>query len=488
MSIRNFPLGLVLLVSLVCFSCKKNRIDDYQGYPEEIVDIFIASCATSGCHNNISAAAAGGLSMESWDKLFEGSRGGSTVVPFSSTQSFLLFFINTDTSLGISLSPTMPFGSEPLSPAQYLLVKEWIENGAPDCNGVLPFPDDPSRRKWYVANQGCDLVSVFDAESNQVMRYIDVGILDGFVEAPHMIRVSPDGKYWYVVFLASNPYMRKYSTLNDSLVADIEIGVADWNTFSISSDGKYGYAIGLGARQVAIVDLELETLVETAFLPKAIHGSHLNGAEDKLYITHQDESSLTWLSFTASGEIDEVDEVDLIQGVAPSTSPPLWPHEVIFTPDGTKYLVSCQRTNEVRVLNAANDSLLAVIETGGYPSEFAISESRNLCFVSCMEDVTTFAADPSKRGSIAVIDLATLTLQTAVYSGYQPHGLAVDETAGLLVVGNRNTLSDGPAPHHSTECGGRNGYVSFIDLDALELVDGNKYEVSVDPYSVAVKH
>ena len=43
--------------------------------------IMIEKCATSGCHNDVSKVAAGGLSLSSWDKLFEGSRAGSSVVP-----------------------------------------------------------------------------------------------------------------------------------------------------------------------------------------------------------------------------------------------------------------------------------------------------------------------------------------------------------------------------------------------------------------------
>lgn len=39
----------------------------------------------------------------------------------------------------------------------------------------------------------------------------------------------------------------------------------------------------------------------------------------------------------------------------------------------------------------------------------------------------------------------------------------------LVYVANRNAVADGPAPHHSTECGGRNGYVTTIDLNTSQL-------------------
>jgi hypothetical protein len=35
--------------------------------------------------------------------------------------------------------------------------------------------DNPNRKKYYVLNQGCDVVTVFDAETQLPMRYITVG-------------------------------------------------------------------------------------------------------------------------------------------------------------------------------------------------------------------------------------------------------------------------------------------------------------------------
>ena len=62
----------------------------------------------------------------------------------------------------------------------------------------------------YVLNQGCDVVTVFDAATQLPMRYITVGNNPSVSESPHMIRISPDGKYWYVVFVANN-ILQKYS-------------------------------------------------------------------------------------------------------------------------------------------------------------------------------------------------------------------------------------------------------------------------------------
>jgi DNA-binding beta-propeller fold protein YncE len=162
----------------------------------------------------------------------------------------------------------------------------------------------------------------------------------------------------------------------------------------------------------------------------------------------------------------------------------LKPHDALFHPDGSKYFVTCQNTDEVRVYNSANDKLLAVIPTGDFPQELAISTKRNLLFVSCMEDESSFI---NTKGSVYVIDMASLMVVKKLNSGYQPHGLAVDDQQDLLLIANRNASIDGPAPHHTTECGGRNGYVTYANLSTLEMVTNRKIEVSVDPYFISIR-
>jgi DNA-binding beta-propeller fold protein YncE len=123
------------------------------------------------------------------------------------------------------------------------------------------------------------------------------------------------------------------------------------------------------------------------------------------------------------------------------------------------------------------------------PSELSFSKTLNHLFVTCTEDTLSF---PGKRGSVAIINYETLTVEKFLYTGPQPHGIEVDDKSRLVYVTNRNATKDGPAPHHTGECKGRNGNVSFIDLNTLNMVISKgsslkKIEVSVDPYSVAIR-
>lgn len=454
------------------------------GFPESVSSIFHTSCAGSGCHTAENGQIPPlGMDLSTWEAVFAGSDNGTAVVPFAPDQSFLFLAANTNRTLG----PAFPHPTDPISAADQQAIYDWIQEGAPDREGSLYFPEDPNRKKYYISNQGCDLVAVIDAASGQIMKYVEVGDIDGFVEAPHMIRVSPDGEFWYVVFLANNPYIEKYSTLTDEFVGRAEIGQGDWNTFVISPDGKYGYAVAYATRIVSCVNLETLAFEETLQWGRNLHGSAINGAGNKLYVTEQDGDDIIIFEFLPPLDVQEVQTVDLEQGIPRSRPASFGPYEVTLSPDGARYFVTCQSTYEVRVFQTSNDSLLAAIEVGPVPQEMAFDEQRNRLFVTCMEDQTSFPQDPDRRGSIAVIDLNTLTLINTLYSGYQPHGLEVDVTANRLIVANRNSAPGGPAPHHSTRCGGRNGYVTAIDLNTLEVTTDFRQEVSVDPYSVAIK-
>ena len=86
-----------------------------------------------------------------------------------------------------------------------------------------------------------------------------------------------------------------------------------------------------------------------------------------------------------------------------------------------------------------------------------------------------------------MIDYNNLTLIKKIHTGTQPHGVAVNDDKGVVYVANRNVDANGEAPHHSGACAGRNGNLTQIDMNTLELVPGYKCELGVNPYSVAYK-
>lgn len=474
----------LILISLLWFaqSCKKDKNQSNSCYPEAVKSIIDTKCSLSGCHNTQSAGGAAGLDLTTWQTAMNGDRNGAVAIPYFHKQSTMFLFCNTYADLGAQVLPTMPLNRPALSREEVIALRDWIDAGAPDCNGNSRFENYATRKKVYFTNQGCDLVTVVDPETSLIMRYVQVGNAVG-TEAPHMLRVSPDGSFWCVSFIGGTVF-QKYSTATDELLGQVDLGVGSWNTFAISQDGSKAFCVDWSSSgKVVVLDLvnyQIAGMLTGLFYP---HGSALSADEKFLYVTAQTGNHLYKVDLTDLQNLD-YDEITLDGSASAIPSSIYDAHEIIFTPDNSRYILTCQKSNEVRVMSAANDSLLAVISVGIYPQEMAISTTTNYLFVSCTEDNSTY---PDKRGSVYVIDYTTNAIVKTLFTGFQPHGIAIDEADKTVFVCHRNVTTDGPAPHHSTECNGRNGYFTSLDLITLENIPNSKREISVDPYSAAFK-
>src|SRR5690242_6789652 len=123
-----------LLACVLIDACKVDApIIDYEnsGFPDDVADIILTKCAVRGCHNDISKDAASGLSLLSWDRLFQGGRNGASVIPYNHEQSTLFMYVNDYPDLGVNLVPRMPLYKEPLSREEVILLRDWIDAGAP---------------------------------------------------------------------------------------------------------------------------------------------------------------------------------------------------------------------------------------------------------------------------------------------------------------------------------------------------------------------
>jgi YVTN family beta-propeller protein len=282
-----------------------------------------------------------------------------------------------------------------------------------------------------------------------------------------------------VVFVANN-ILQKYRTSDDSFVGEVSLGAyQNWNTIAISNDSKRAYCVAWQANsRLAIVDLENMSLkynVGGGNFTDA-HGVALNKTNDTIYITRQTGNYI----FKIDTALNGFSEVVIDGSGIPNQTSSLDPHEIIFSPDGSKYFVTCQKSNEVRVLNTANDVLLQTINTGQYPLEFVMSSSKNKLYVVCQDEPSSI---PNTKGCVTVIDMTTY--QSSNHSvGYQPHGIALDEVNGYVIVASRN-LANGPTPHHTGVCG-RNGFVNYFNINTMQLLS-KKTEVASDPYSVFVR-
>lgn len=468
-------------------SCKHEPAEgsgDYGNFPVKVGRIFVKRCATAGCHNAASAINANGLRLDSWDQLFNGGNNGAAVIPFDIQNSSLLNFINTYPDLGPLQGPTMPLNQTPLSRDEYIAIRDWIANGAPDKDGNIPFGANPvTRQKIYLTMQGCDLVAVIDADRKVVMRYIRVGKTSA-IEKPHCVRVSPDGNYAYVSFL-SGDYIQKIDTRTDQIVAEMDVSAiienGQWNVLTLSPDGsKFVVSNWTGNGAVLLCNANTMQLIQKFEAPGAFtypHATASNAAFDTFYVTAQYGNVVYKISpngFYKRVRIDNAPET--------FTAGTRDPHEIIMTPDRSKYFLTCEASNEIRVMDAHADTLLKAIPVGIFPQELAISTVRPYVLATCMEDNNSTPGN--YKGSVYVINYNTLEIVQRIDGRfYQPHGITVDDKNGLFYVGSRNASTTGPAPHHPSSCEGRNGWYSVYDLNTLQPHNTKRYEVSVDPYS-----
>jgi YVTN family beta-propeller protein len=367
----------------------------------------------------------------------------------------------------------MPVNGAELSNDELDILNKWILEGAPNKDGFVKFTDILMKKKLYVGCQGCDEVAIFDASTMLVMRYVHVGNT-AQTESPHMVKVAPNNKFWCTSFIAGN-FFQKFSSLDNSLLGQVNIGFGSWNTFSISSDSKKAYVVDFNSGIISFVDLETMTNQNINFGFSFPHGIAINKTDDTLYITGQ-QGFCIWK--VPINDISNYQQVNFLGGNHRF-------HEISFSPDGTKYFLTAQKTNKILVVNTSNDSILSSIPVGVFPQELSISKTFPYLFVTCSEDMFTF---PGKTGSVYVINYNTYQVEATIYSGHQPHGIGVDDVNNRVYISNRNISNGATVPHHLSVCGGRNGYITAIDMNTLQLLQNFKSEVSVDPYSIGISN
>jgi DNA-binding beta-propeller fold protein YncE len=475
----------IIAVFIVFISCTKDKgiVTNTSNYPKDIEAIIIPKCATSGCHNSISKEAAGGLSLASWESLFYGGRGGSVVVPYRPDFSTLCFYTNSYPDLGPDLQPRMPVTGPALTREEYLSLRDWILAGAPAADGSIKFGN--TLRKIYITNQLCDLMTVIDADSKLVMRYINTGGLSK-TEFPVCVKVAPDKKHWYVTFLASS-LLQKFDAQNDSYQSEIDLGnTGVWTSFDITADSRYAFCVDKSSQgKISCIDLQQMKIIATYSHSAFVYpqGIVLNNFLKKIYVGVENGNFISVINYTDLNS--PIIEQIILDGSSSlnfqSSNDPAF----LLSDEGNGLcFIACRNSKEIKILNTVNNSIAASIPLGSSPTYMDLDKTKNRLFVTCNDDSLSF---PNSKGSVKIIDVATKQIIKTVNPGYEPNGISINPSNNYAAIVNSNVSPKGPKPHHTTGCTGRNGYVTFIDLNTLELIPAKKYELAVYPYAIALK-
>ena len=482
-------LASLLLMAGVFGGCKHEpgkaavEPEPTDNYPSEVGRIIRTNCAVAGCHNTAShQVSGGGLLMDSWEHLFDGGNHGATIIPYSPENSSLLFFVNSFPDLGpVPSDPgmKMPLNGTPLSRADYMTLRSWIAAGAPDKSGNIPFASNAdSRQKIYLAHQGCDYISVIDAEKHVVMRTIPVGERVT-IESAYDLKVSPDGVAYLSMWSSDGIYL--IDTKSDSVSGRIDLGMANSNRLHLSPNGKELLAANWFTSGVMRVNTESRAVTGTLGVGEfsTPHGIASNRTFDTFFVTELTGNIVHRVAANGSRKAISID------GTPPTTAAgKADPRSILMVPDYSRYFLACEGSNELRVMDARTNALLATIPIGLKPQEMAISRdaATPFLFVTCADDVN---AGPNYRGAVYVINYNTYALVEKISERfYMPHALAVDDRSGMLYVFSRNIDPSGPEPHHnSAACEGRSGYYSIYDFRNKRPLNNKRYEVTVDPFA-----
>ena len=121
-------------------------------------------------------------------------------------------------------------------------------------------------------------------------RRSESGIWPTEIEGPHGIRVSPDGRHWYMSLAHGNPFgaIYKYRTGTDELVESVEVGMFP-ATLDIARSTGLLYVVNFDLhgemKPSTISVVETRSMLEVAEIEVGImpHSSRLNRAGDRQY-------------------------------------------------------------------------------------------------------------------------------------------------------------------------------------------------------------
>ncbi len=360
----------------------------------KVAEILVKNCATADCHAGETAE--NSLSFESYSKMIKGSigrhfgahdhnalskvlhntpYGGSPLVPFDAENSLMYNLITgniTDPDL------QMPYEKEPLSQSEINIIKDWINNGARDYNGNVPYSGS---NKVFVCNQWSDEVYVIDADNKVVSRILDVDVNPSVHDQPHNVQIH--GNYYYVTLITAGQFL-KIDASNNQIVGKVE-GLEAPGMIMISPDGKTAYVSKSSTAPgvysiIYVIDTETMTRQSEEInlpTPGLPHAMWLTKDGLKLYIGNMTKDRISVVNTSTK---------ELIKDIVLPSDKVYEPMHIYLSPDD-KYLYINNRTSSTMlVVDTETDQILKELSIRNHPMQSAVSNDGNKIYVVSHHD------------------------------------------------------------------------------------------------------
>ncbi|HMA35421.1 MAG TPA: hypothetical protein VKY74_13200 [Chloroflexia bacterium] len=308
--------------------------------------------------------------------------------------------------------------------------------GLAGCAGAPAAPASPApaaaQGRIFVTNQESNDMTVLDAATNAVLTTVPTG------QAPHDVSTAPDGQEVWVAYYQEN-HVAVFDPATLQPIGQVELGGKS-DEFAFAPDGKRLYVTMGQANQVAVIDPAARTLLKVS-VGETPHGIAVRPDGQEVYVTNTRANTISILSlagaparartfrvgadpfqvtFDAAGRrayISEFlgDAVTVVDTAGRKTTGTLRAGK---NPAGLRFVpgpapgaaaqsllwVPCAASQEVWVLAAAADKLVARVPTGGGPHDVVATPAGKV-FVTNTNDNTVTVIDAATRQPLATVSV-----------------------------------------------------------------------------------
>ena len=455
-----FPSIALISGTINLAGCSDLPIEPKQtvSFSQDILPVFASNCSFPGCHNPVDKQS--GIDLTSWGSLMlNGSIYGAEVIPYNSKWSHLVQHINVDTNLAPVSEPLMPQAKPPYTNGSPLpenivrLIIKWIDEGAKNDFGDAAYSN--ITRKAFITNQASDFIVVVNLDNNFVTRYIKVGTLVNIPASPHNAAVDNQGRYFYTTLIREGS-IEKFDAVTYEKLGILHAVTSPAHVI-ITPDGTKGYITNYNIngterfiKSFRTADMtELNTISDITM--NATHGGRITSNGEYL-ITVSELVEHIQIIRTSDDAVEQTIPVASIVPPNGNGTGLFRPIAVSLSPDDRYAFVTCDKSNDVRVLDLNSRTIIHIIPTGLFPIQSECSPDGRWLYVA-----------NRNSNSVTVIDINTFTVAKTIPSiGVQPHGVAFTPDGRYAYVTCES--QSGTFVHHPAAGSSKPGTTAVIDV------------------------